>query len=67
MRSSERSVRTAHAQSPWEVFRVPAILGALTAVGLVSALIGDDGWDVLSWLTLFAPIAILVRAWPPGD
>jgi hypothetical protein len=26
----------------------------LTAVGLVSALVGDDAWDVASWLMLGA-------------
>lgn len=39
------------------IFRWPLLLGVLTAVGLVVALVGDDIWDALSWLTLTTPIA----------
>lgn len=34
------------------------VLALLSTVGLVSALVGDGVWDVLSWLTLAVPIAI---------
>jgi hypothetical protein len=47
-------------QSLGAIFLVPAVLAALTCVGLVSALLGDDLWDGLSWLTLSAPIAVVV-------
>jgi hypothetical protein len=47
-------------QSLGAIFLVPAVLAALTCVGLVSALLGDDLWDGLSWLTLSAPIAVAV-------
>ena len=47
-------------QSLGAIFLVPAILAALTCVGLVSALLGDDLWDGLSWLTLSVPIAVVV-------
>jgi hypothetical protein len=43
------------------IFAAPALLGVLTAAGLMSALLGDDVWDALSWLMLAAPIA--VTAW----
>lgn len=42
------------------IFAVPAVLGILTTIGLLSALIGDGIFDGLSWLTLAAPIAIPV-------
>jgi len=42
------------------IFAVPAALGVLTAAGLMSALLGDDLWDALSWLMLAAPIAVAV-------
>ena len=61
--SGGRGARTEHAQSAWEVFRVPTWLGVLTTIGLVSALVGDDAWDVLSWLTILAPIAAVAWAW----
>ena len=64
MRSAEaRTVRTEHSQRPWEVFRVPTWLGLLTAIGLLSALFGDDVWDAVSWLALFAPIGVIVLYW----
>jgi hypothetical protein len=47
-------------QSLSQMFSVPAALALLSAVGLVSALVGDGAWDALSWLTLAAPVAIPV-------
>jgi hypothetical protein len=43
------------------IWRGPAIVASLTAIGLVSALVGDGLWDVLSWFALFCPLA--VAAW----
>jgi hypothetical protein len=48
------------------VFGMPTLLALVSAVGLISALLGDDLWDALSWLALGAPVAIILRhaAWP---
>lgn len=43
------------------VWTAPIALGALTIVGLVSALLGDGVWDGLSALAL--GIVVLVGAW----
>jgi hypothetical protein len=43
------------------VFAVPLALAVLTALGLVSGLLGDGAWDALSWLALGAIPA--VTAW----
>ena len=52
--------------STWQVFRIPVWLGVLSAVGLLSALLGDDLWDLLSWLTLLAPLAVIAwYTWRP--
>jgi len=40
------------------VWSAPVVLGALTIVGLVSALVGDGLWDGLSALTLGAVTAV---------
>jgi hypothetical protein len=48
-------------QTIGDIFRWPLLLGALTAIGLASALFGDGGWDTLSWMTLAIPLAVL--AW----
>ncbi|GGH08439.1 hypothetical protein [Silvibacterium dinghuense] len=42
-----------------EVYRIPAVLAAITAVGLLSALLGDGVWDALSWLLLAVPVGII--------
>jgi len=43
------------------LWRWPIVLGAVTATGLLAALLGDGLWDALSWLTLATPLA--VAAW----
>ena len=43
------------------IWRWPIVLGVATAVGLLSALLGDAVWDALSWVVLGAPVA--VAAW----
>lgn len=40
---------------------MPIVLFVLSIFGLLSALLGDDVWDVLSWLTLGIPLVII--AW----
>lgn len=39
------------------VWTWPLVLGALTLVGLLAALLGDGAWDAVSWLALGAPVA----------
>jgi hypothetical protein len=48
-------------QSRWAVWRWPVALAGLIAAGLVSALVGDDLWDVASWFALGVPV--IVCAW----
>lgn len=54
------STRNRARQSLLQMFFVPAVLAALSAVGLASALVGDGAWDALSWLSLAAPAAVPV-------
>jgi hypothetical protein len=42
------------------IFTVPALLAMLIAVGLTSGVLGDGIWDVISWITLAVPIAVIV-------
>lgn len=44
----------------FHIWLAPIILGLLSAIGLLSALAGDDIWDVLSWLTLTLPLVVAV-------
>ena len=41
-------------RSTW---RAPIVFGVLTTVGLISALLGDGAWDMLSAVALGAPVA----------
>lgn len=50
-------------RSAAQIFRVPILLGALSAVGLVSALVGDDLWDALSWFALGVPSVVMLWYW----
>jgi hypothetical protein len=43
------------------VWGMPILLGVLTIVGLVSALLGDGIWDTVSAFALGAPV--LAGAW----
>ena len=47
-------------QTTIQIWTAPIVLGIVSAIGLVSALLGDGMWDVLSWVTLTAPIAAVL-------
>jgi len=44
-----------------QIFAVPVVLGALSAAGLVIALVGDGAWDLLGWAALGLPILVAGR------
>lgn len=50
-------ILTKRSQKP--VYKIPAIVGVLTCVGLLAALVGDDGYDITSWIALSVPLALL--------
>lgn len=41
------------------IFGWPLLLGVLSGVGLVLALLGDGAWDAASWLLLTTPIVAI--------
>ncbi|WP_339510077.1 hypothetical protein [Pseudomonas sp. RL_15y_Pfl2_60] len=43
----------------WMIFRWPLLLGLLSLFGLVSALVGDEVYDLLSWLSLGLPLLLV--------
>ncbi|MVM31742.1 hypothetical protein GO755_16965 [Spirosoma sp. HMF4905] len=43
----------------WHVWALPILLGVLSSIGLLAALIGDDLWDGLSWLCLLIPLVVI--------
>ncbi|MEG6509500.1 hypothetical protein V6C03_11015 [Methyloligella sp. 2.7D] len=46
---------------------MPLLIAVVSAIGLTSALLGDDIWDVLSWATLAVPVAVIAwMVWRPA-
>ncbi len=45
-------------QTNGQIFAIPMVLGVLSVIGLVSALVGDGFWDGVSWVTLAIPILL---------
>ncbi|MBX9828420.1 MAG: hypothetical protein K2Y27_25925 [Xanthobacteraceae bacterium] len=56
----EQAFARARRQSLGDIFLAPAIIAVVSCAGLISALVGDDVWDALSWLTLSVPVAVAV-------
>lgn len=44
-----------------QVFAWPIVIGVLSTIGLVSALVGDGLWDAISWPTL--GIVVVLAVW----
>jgi len=45
------------------IFRWPLLLAALSLLGLLSALLGDELYDVMSWLSLGVPVVLTAFVW----
>jgi hypothetical protein len=45
------------------IFRWPLALAVLSLFGLLSALVGDEVYDLLSWLSLGIPLVLLGLVW----
>jgi hypothetical protein len=43
-----------------QIWGMPVLLGAISLVGLFSALLGDGIWDVVSWGALGLPSTMIV-------
>ena len=46
-----------------KIWGMPILLGLLSGVGLISALLEDGLWDMVSWLTLGIPTALMCWYW----
>lgn len=46
-----------------KIWGMPILLGILSSVGLISALMEDGIWDGLSWLTLGIPLVLIGWFW----
>ena len=49
-----------------EIFFVPMLIGILSLIGLIAALVGDGVWDAVSWASLGIPVIVTVwMIWGP--
>lgn len=46
-----------------KLWGMPILLGLLSGIGLISALLEDGLWDWVSWLTLGIPSALMCWYW----
>lgn len=46
--------------STLQIWGIPIVLGVVSAIGLLSALLGDGIWDALSWFALATPVAVIL-------
>lgn len=44
------------------IFAIPTVVGVLSLIGLIGALLGDGVWDGIGWLGLGTGLAVLVWA-----
>jgi|GEM_PF-1221891 len=63
MQMTIREVRNLRKGPRGGVFGIPALIAAISLVGLVSALVGDELLDVISWTTLGIPVAVMLWAY----
>ncbi|MEG0243596.1 MAG: DUF4175 domain-containing protein [Pseudomonas sp.] len=48
-------------RSTRRIFAWPVLIAVLSALGLFAALLGDGGWDGLSWVGLGVPAWLAMR------
>lgn len=51
--------RRSSPQSLAAIFAVPMVIAVFSLVGLVAALLDDGVYDLLSWLALGVPVAVI--------
>lgn len=52
-------MRNAHPRSKRRTYRSPLLIASASLLGLISALIGDGVFDVISWLALGGVLAVI--------
>lgn len=57
--SIENTAKKRAARTLRQIFQIPVLIGIISIVGLVSALVGDGPFDVFSWLALGTPCAVV--------
>lgn len=58
MKTTKREKEQSHF-SLVEIFCIPSWIALASGVGLVSALLGDGWWNMVSWVALASPIGAI--------
>ncbi|ETZ21491.1 hypothetical protein [Pedobacter sp. V48] len=45
----------------FKVWGIPILLGVITIIGLLSAIMGVGVWHIVSWIALSIPVYIMFR------
>ncbi|QCO05660.1 hypothetical protein [Azospirillum argentinense] len=48
---------------PLAIFGIPMVIGLVTTVGLIAALLDDGVVDAVSWVALSVPVLTTVWSW----
>ena len=58
--SSDAASRRPPRQGLRAIFLAPLLIATVSTAGLISALVGDGVWDVVSWIGLSVPVVVMV-------
>ena len=47
------------------IWPAPIVIGVLSTIGLIAALLSDQNGDVLAWIALAVPVAVVLWFWVP--
>lgn len=51
-------------KTTWQIWGWPIFFAITSTIGLISALVGDGWWNVLSWLMLLPPVLAVSLCFP---
>lgn len=54
-------------KSSGNVWRWPLVINTIVLIGVIGALVGDDWFDIVSWLCLGSSITLIVYAYYLGE
>ena len=50
----------------FKVWGMPIVLGIVTIIGLLLAIMGTSAWHIFSWITLSLPLGVMIKKGSKG-
>ena len=50
----------------FKVWGMPIVLGIVTIIGLLLAIMGTGAWRIFSWITLSLPLGVMIKKGSKG-